>query len=124
MPRTTSRDTMGRRMAAIAATVLVVLFVAACQSGPAQVAPVVEDLTYTRLASGARIVTGQLYNPSDVELAGAQIQVSLFDGNNLRIGSIGIPVQNIPPKGRVSFRQPIDSKLDVQAARVRSVIVL
>ena len=119
-----SRFANSGRIAIVAPLILLVLFVAACQSGPAQVSPVVEDLSYTRLASGARIVTGQLYNPSDVVLAGAQIQVSLFDGNNLRIGSIGIPVQNIPAGGRVTFRQPIDSKLDVQAARVRSVIVL
>ena len=119
-----SRDTMSIRLLVVAQAAVLLLSISACQSGPEQVAPVVEDLSYTRLASGARIVTGQLYNPSDVELAGAQIQVSLFDGNNLRIGSIGIPVQNIPAGGRVSFRQPIDSKLDVQAARVRSVIVL
>lgn len=86
--------------------------------------PVVEDLTYSLLPSGARIVTGKLYNPSEADLPGAQIQVSLFDASNARVGSVSIPVQAIPAGGRVSFRQPIDSDEDVQAARVRSVIVL
>jgi hypothetical protein len=103
---------------------LMLLHLTACRSEPSQAAPVVEDLSYSLLPSGARIVTGRLFNPADVDLAGAQIQISLFDAENSRVGSISIGVQNVPAGGRVSFREPIQTDLDVQAARVRSVIVL
>lgn len=104
------------------------MFVLALQQGcttPDEVPqPVVEGLTFQLLPSGARIVSGELFNPSDRAVANAQIQVSLFDGDNTRVGSMSIPVQNVPPGGRVAFRQAVESEADVQAARVRSVIVL
>lgn len=114
----------GHRGLLLALAVVGVAHFGGCRPSVEAPPPVVEDLTYSLLPSGARIVTGQLFNPSDADLPGAQIQVSLFDASNSRVGSVSIPVQAIPAGGRVSFRQPIESDEDVQAARVRSVIVL
>lgn len=113
-----------RRPALLFAAFVLALSISACSSDTDTAVPVVERLSYTRLQSGARIVSGELFNPSDHPISGAQIQVSLFDGTNARVGSVSIPVQNIPAQGRVTFRHPLDTDADVQAARVRSVIIL
>ena len=84
----------------------------------------VEDVKYSLLPGGARIVTGTLYNPTEAPVRNAQIQISLFDSNNRRIDDMSITVQDVLPGERKSFRQPVDSDADVQGARVRSVLVL
>ena len=120
------RSSGRRNLRAVCACFVIVVAIAlsGCARQGDTVPLVVEDLSYQLLPSGARIVTGQLFNPSESEVAGAQIQVSLFDADNARVGSMSIPVQNIPAGGRVAFRQPVQSDVDVKAARVRSVIVL
>ena len=84
----------------------------------------VEDVKYSLLPGGARIVTGMLFNPSANTVKGAQIQISLFDANNIRVSSMSITVTDVPPGERKPFRQPIDTDLDIQGAKVRSVLVL
>lgn len=84
----------------------------------------VEDLKYQQLPSGARIVSGELLNPSDRVVPNAQLQLSLFDKDNIFVSSMFIVVKNIPPGDRVAFREPVDVKADVYAARVKSVLVL
>ena len=84
----------------------------------------VEDVKYTLLPGGARIVTGTLFNPSESPVKGAQIQISLFDGNNIKVSSMSITVTDVPPGERKPFRQPVDNDLDIQGAKVRSVLVL
>lgn len=84
----------------------------------------VEDLTYQLLPSGARIVSGVLYNPTDISVGSIQIQVSLFDDNNVRVDGLNILVRDITPGSRTPFREPVDSDFDVTAARVKSMINL
>jgi len=98
----------------------------ACGCGTPESAPTptVEDLTYRRLPSGARIITGSVHNPSDEHVQNVQVQVSLFDASNARVGTMSILVQDIAAGESVTFREPVDSDFDVQAARVRSIIVM
>lgn len=84
----------------------------------------VEDFSYQRLPEGTRVVSGALYNPTGTTVTTAQLQVSLFDASNRRISSMNILVQDIPAGERVRFSQPLDTDLDVQAARVRRVLLL
>ena len=84
----------------------------------------VEDLTYQLLPSGARIVSGTLVNPSERHFPSAQIQVSLFDENNVAVGNLSVTVRDVEAGGRVEFREPVNSDADVRSARVRSVLVL
>ncbi len=84
----------------------------------------VEDLKYQQLPSGARIVSGELYNPSDKLVPNAQLQLSLFDEDNIFVSTMFIVVRSIPAGERVSFREPVDVKFDVKATRVKSVLVL
>ncbi len=84
----------------------------------------VEDVKYSLLPGGARIVTGTLFNPSGATVKGAQIQISLFDGNNIKVSSMSITVMEVLPGERKPFRQPVDTDLDIQGAKVRSVLVL
>lgn len=84
----------------------------------------VEDVQYNLLPGGARIVTGQLFNPTEQPIKAVQVQVSLYDADNRRIAGMSILVRDIPPGERKAFREPVDSDLDVQGARVRSVLVL
>lgn len=83
----------------------------------------VEDFQYTSLPGDARILTGQVYNPTDKVLKNVQIQVSLFDANNRWISRMSISVKDVPPGERRTFRQPVDSDLDVQGAKVRNLLV-
>jgi len=84
----------------------------------------VEDLRYQLLPGGARIVSGKLINPTTAPVSSAQIQVSLFDGDNRWVGDLHILVQNIGPGMGKPFREPVDSDADVRGARVRSILVL
>lgn len=83
----------------------------------------VEDVEYQQLPGGARIVTGSLYNPTDRNIANAQIQLSLYDETNTRIGQMIIPVQQIPAGERKEFREPVQSEADVRSVKARSVLV-
>lgn len=107
--------------------IAVVLSIGACSSedGEAERAPlVVEDFRYRLLPGGARIISGSLHNPTEAAIRSAQIQVSLFDADNQKVAEMVIAVQNIAPGESKSFREPVDADGDVQAARVRSVLVL
>ena len=84
----------------------------------------VEDMQYSLLPGGARIITGQLHNISDIDVSSAQIMISLFDEHNQKIGQLGILVKNIDAGKRVAFREPIDSDDDIRAARVKNILVL
>ena len=84
----------------------------------------VEDVKYTLLPGGARIVTGTLYNSSEARVKGAQIQISLFDGNNVRVSSMIVTITDLQPGERKPFRQPVDTDLDIKGAKVRSVLVM
>ena len=110
-------------------TVVFVLFLAlvGCQTGApdAERLPLeVEDLKYSLLPGGARIVTGNLYNPSPDNVRNAQIQISLYDSDNRKISSMNVVIKDIPPGERKYFREAVDVDLDVRGARVKSVIVL
>ena len=76
------------------------------------------------MPSGARIVSGELYNPSDKVVPNAQLQLSLFDADNIFVSSMIIVVRSIPAGESVAFREAVDVSFDVQAARVKSVLVL
>ena len=107
---------------------LLLFLMPACHTGEAsgdeRASVQVEDIKYSLLPGGARIVTGTLYNPTDAPVRNAQIQVSLFDENNRRVDDMSITVQDVPPGGRKSFRQPVDSDLDIRGAKVKSVLVM
>ena len=83
----------------------------------------VEDFKYTVLQGDARVLTGQVYNPTDENVKNVQIQVSLFDANNRRVSKMSIAVKDVEPGARRSFRQHVDSDLDVQGAKVVSLMV-
>ncbi len=108
--------------------VMLMLVLQACQTDAVEqdVSGViqVEDVKYSLLPGGARIVTGMIYNPSEVVVRNAQIQVSLFDSNNRLVSSMSIPVKDVPPGERKSFRQPVDVDMDIRGAKVKSVLVM
>ena len=83
----------------------------------------VQDLRYRLLPGGARIITGKLVNDGEKPVPVVQIDVSLFDGNNRRISSMFVTVLDIEARSNKSFRKVVDSDLQVNGARVRSIIV-
>ncbi len=84
----------------------------------------VEDLKYSLLPGGARVVTGTLYNPSGRLVRHAQVQISLFDGNNRRVSSMSVTISDLSAGERKPFRQPVDLDEDVRGAKVKNVLVL
>ena len=111
----------GRRLVLV--TLAASLGFASCRPAGEQPAPVVEDLAYELNPSGARIVSGKLFNPSDEAIKNIQIQVSLFDAANEFVGSMNILVRDVGAGERVPFREAVDSDV-VEAARVRSIVVM
>jgi len=104
---------------------LLMLVVAGCGKEEPSDSPVkVEDFRYQELPGGTRIVTGVVRNLTDQPIANLQLEIGLYDRHNRLIGTMQVPVQDVPPKGRKRFRQPLDTDQDVQGARVRSVLVL
>ena len=83
----------------------------------------VEEVEYQELPGGARIVTGSVHNTSEEPIAHAQVQLSLYDGTNTRVGSMIIPLQGIDPGERQPFREAVKSEQDVRSVRARSVLV-
>ncbi|RMF52075.1 MAG: hypothetical protein D6746_17085 [Bacteroidetes bacterium] len=83
----------------------------------------VADFTFQQLPGDVRVLTGRVVNPTDTPIAHAQLQVSLFDADNRRIGSMIIVVDDIPARGEQAFREVIDSDEDIRGARVRSILV-
>ena len=82
------------------------------------------DLQLRVHPGGARILTGRLVNRSSDPVSVAQIQVTLFDADNRPVSGMSVVLHDIPPGDEVSFREPVDSDLDVQGARVKNILVL
>lgn len=81
----------------------------------------VENLEFSRLPTGQRILTGRLVNPTDRSLRAAQVQVSLYDEDNRSIGTMLIVVQDVAAGGEREFRETVDNDVAV-GARVRAIM--
>ena len=84
----------------------------------------VEDFRYVQLPDGKRQVMGTLRNEASAPVSAAQVQISLFDANNIRVTSMDVTVQDIPANGTKPFEKPVDVEEDIDGARVRSVLVM
>lgn len=94
---------------------------AAPEDGP----PVrVRDFRLVEASGGRRQVMGTLQNTTSKAIANAQVQVSLFDTDNVRVATMNVIVSDIPASGTVQFNEPLTTEKNVQGARVRSVLVM
>lgn len=84
----------------------------------------VRDFRLVEAPSGDRQVMGTLHNAGSKDIENAQVQVTLFDGDNVRIETMNVPVSDIPASGEVEFKQALDTEADVEGARVQSVLVM
>jgi len=85
----------------------------------------VADFRLVETPGGQRQVMGTLQNTGAEKIGGAQIKVSLFDANNVRIETMSVTVSNeIPASGEVQFKKPLTTEVTVQGARVHSVLVM
>lgn len=103
---------------------LVACVASGCGSPDDQSQLQVENLRLTKLPSGAKILSGSVHNGSKAEVAGALVQISLFDEENNLLKSVTIGVKEIAAGGDQRFREPVDSDLDVQRARVKKLVAL
>lgn len=83
----------------------------------------VDDLTYRLLPGDARIITGKVVNLSGARLPVVQLQVSLFDEDNIRTHGMHIVVHDIPADSFRVFREAVDPDLNVHGVRIRSFLV-
>ena len=82
----------------------------------------VEDFQFRKVPGGARILTGNLYNPGERPIRNSIIQVSLFDDANQLLTTMNIEVKDVPPGERKAFREPVDTDLQVTRAKVRRTL--
>ena len=95
-----------------------------CSGEDAAVQLRVEDLEYQLLPGGGRVVSGTVHNDGKMQVNAAQIQISLFDDKNRRVDGMYAVVRDVPAGGSVTFREPVQSELDINGARVRSILPL
>ena len=100
------------------------LMVAGCGGEGATRTLQVEDLRLTLLPSGAKIISGSIHNASQDDVAGVLVQISLFDDQNNLLSSMTIGIEDVAAGGDTRFREPIDSDLAVDRARVKKIVVL
>lgn len=84
----------------------------------------VNDFRLVEAPNGERQVMGTLRNMTSEDIENAQVQVALFDADNVQIEEMNVPVKNIPAEGEVEFKHPLDTDADVAGAQVSSVLVL
>lgn len=84
----------------------------------------VDDLRLTLLPSGAKIISGSVHNASHTDVPGVLVQISLFDEDNNLLTSMTIGVEDVAAGGDTHFREPIDSDLAVDRARVKQIVIL
>lgn len=84
----------------------------------------VVDFRLVETKNGQRQVMGTLKNTTSKAIGGAQIEVSLFDADNVRIETMSVTVRDIPASGEMPFKKPLTTEATVQGARVRSVLVM
>jgi hypothetical protein len=102
---------------------LLLLFSAGCR-GEDRVDVVVEDPQLIRLITGTPEFTGRLVNRGDERLASVQVQLALYDGDNVRVDRTFFVARDLRPGEPVPFRELLQSEADVHSARVESVIRL
>jgi hypothetical protein len=71
-------------------------------------------------SGGVRIV-GKVKNTTDHEIAHAEISCDLTDAQGTALGSISVPIENIPPAAIKSFDLPVKQS-SAQFALIREVI--
>lgn len=84
----------------------------------------IEDFRLVEGPNGERQVMGTLQNTTAEAIENAQVQISLYDANNVRIDSMSVNVSDIPAEGETEFRQSLDTDAEVAGARVQSVLVM
>ncbi len=109
-----------------ALVVILVLLLAGsgCRNGGSSADLSIEDFRYVQLSGGKRQVMGTIRNPTSQRISSAQVQVSLFDNDNVRIDQMQITVKDIPAAGTKDFKATVDVEADIQGARVRGILVL
>ncbi len=101
----------------------VLLSLTGCR-GEDRVDVVVEEPKLIRLMTGTPQFTGKLVNRGDTRLPSVQVQLALYDGDNVRVGKTFFVARDLQPGERVPFRELIKSEADVQSAKVEGVIRL
>ena len=84
----------------------------------------VSDVRLVELESGARVVSGVIHNRNASEMAGLQIQISLFDADNRRVDTMPVLIQDLKAGERRRFREEVDSDHDIRGVRPRSLLFL
>lgn len=84
----------------------------------------VSDFRLVKTSGGQRQVMGTLHNDTGQSIGTVQVEVSLFDANNVRIETMSVTVSDIPANGDRPFKKPLPTDATVQGARVRSVLLM
>lgn len=84
----------------------------------------VEDISLERDRAGAPVVTGRIKSERPRPINVAQVQLTLFGPSNERTGSATFTVRDLQPNEWKEFEEVIEADVDVQRARVRSVVVM
>jgi hypothetical protein len=84
----------------------------------------VENIALQRNRAGAPVVTGRIKSERPNPINVAQVQVTLFGPTNERTGAATFTVRDLQPNEWKEFEELIEADVDVQRARVRSVVVM
>jgi hypothetical protein len=111
------------RFVSISLALLMLALVAGCR-GENRVDVVVEEQRLARRLSGAAELSGTLVNRGSEALPSVQVQVALYNADNVRVDRTFFVARDLAPGEPVHFREILDSEADVHRARVEGVFRL
>jgi len=79
----------------------------------------VENLRLVRERDGSQTVSGVVRNSSE-RMRSAQLEITLYGHENVRVGKIHVPVERIEADGIMGFEWSLD--VDVEGVRLRSIL--
>lgn len=95
-----------------------------CGGSDADVSTQIEprDVRLVSEDGGLPYFTGVLVNLTDATISSVQVQVSLYDAQNVKVDEMIFPVRDLEPGVEVAFREPVNSDADVASARIAGVL--
>ena len=112
-----------RRLPPLVLTVLLAVLLAACGGNGNREDATVVNPRLVQTPEGERVFAGTLVNQGASTIGIAEVEIALYGDEGVRIETMRIQVQDVPPNDSTEFSQTIDSDRPIQQAQVQSVLI-
>lgn len=119
----TASDSSVRSLILVATALVVGVLVGACGDGGENSDATVVEPRLLQTETGERIFAGTLVNQGSSTIGIAEVEVALYGDEGVRIETMRIQVQDVPPGDSAEFNQTIDSDRPIQQAQVQNILI-